>query len=138
MVENSYRRFVLAAIAFLMIASVGFFVARYGRRFWLVEELPPKAQETLQPPAKHPDSFQMITVPTTTGSRHIIDGTFSIVKKMKDIPQNCSDTFLGSFVNVSQSGASVGQTVIADPQQDFESTDAIRGGLPFRRLEVIS
>lgn len=135
MKESSYRRKVLIAIVCLLGASLGVSVARYGKRFWIPGERPLKTSERSQAPADHPDSLQMISTSANgTDSWQMIDGnSLTVVKQMREIPQGCTNIFLSSFVNISRP-SSTRQAIIADPGQDFEATDALRGGLPFRRL----
>jgi hypothetical protein len=70
----------------------------------------------------------------STDKRYLLDGGFKIVARMSDIAESCKDAFASSFVTFSGSPASKELVKFADPGQEFETSDSIRGGLPFRRL----
>ncbi len=130
------RRTIVAAIVFIAIASAGILGTRYAKELWTAGEQPPKVSNKLQlPPEQPPDPIHLTTTSTSgIDSHHIIDGNFTIVNRMTETSEECRGIFQSLFVNLSGSTASAGQVMIADPGQDFEATDAIRGGLPFRRL----
>jgi hypothetical protein len=86
-------------------------------------------------PEEPPDPVRLWTMSArgiTPG--HLLDGDFTIVKRMRDIPGSCRNILDSSFVTFSGAPAPAKQVIFADPGEDFEATDALRGGLPFRRL----
>lgn len=66
--------------------------------------------------------------------RHILDGEFTIVYRMKDIPQSCIAPFEYSFLYYSRNVPKQREIDFADPGHDFNYGDAIIGDLPFRQL----
>jgi len=129
-------RAVVLAIGFIVTALAAVVGARYAKRFWTTGGEPPKVSDKRQlPPDQPPDPIHLATTSAKgVDSRHVIDGDFTVVKRMTEISEGCRVIFESSFINISGSSASAGQVIFADPGQDFETTDAIRGGLPFRRL----
>lgn len=132
---RSLRRLLLAAAAIVAASALVLLVARYARELWTVEAPPMLADKQPLPAEPHPDPIHMKATPISgIDSRHVIDRNFRVVTRMAEISEPCRGIFQSSFVNLSGSPTREGQVAIADPEQDFEATDAIRGGLPFRRL----
>ena len=124
------------AVVLVVAGSAVIFGGKYAKRFLAGNEhaLTGPGKQTVVP-AETPDPFQLSTVSASgTDSVRLLDEDFSNVERMRAIPGGCRDIFESSFVNLSGSEVSKGRVPFADPDNDFEATDAIRGGLPFRRL----
>lgn len=130
------RRIALAAV-FAVLGSVGTFEAIRAYRILSASvRLPAELPQAPIPPAPEPpDSIHLNTIPLLPKDRqHILNGDFQIVTRMVDLPRSCWDSFASSFLGFSGAPASKELVTLADPGQDFEATDLIRGGRPFRRL----
>ena len=57
---------------------------------------------------------------------HLLDGAFSIVNRMRDIPPNCRAPFESSFSYYSRTIPKEREIDFADPGQDFNYGDAVR------------
>ena len=129
-------RIALGAVLAL-VGSVGTFEAIRAYRIWsasqrLPAELP---QEPIPPAPEPPDPIHLNTIPLPLRDRrHLLNGDFQVVMQMGDLAGSCWDSFASSFLRFSGAPASKELVKLADPGQDFEATDHLRGGLPFRRL----
>lgn len=106
-------------------------------RIWSTSErLPPEFPKQPQlPPSEPPHPYTLpLKYPQEIDSHHLLDGSFAIVNRMSDLTEICQDSLQSSFVNYWKPGAAPKQIAFANPGEDFEETDFIRGGLPFRRL----
>jgi len=125
----------------LLIAGL-VFLATYG--FWYVKVIKqPKAIDLLQELAKKqkeeevksPDPIYLNTLSAPEATRsHLLDGAFSIVYRMQDIPPRCRTPFESSFSYYSWRVPMKREIDFADPGQDFNYGDAVREALPFRQL----
>ena len=125
----------------LMIAGVGLIVAsgvwyvkaiRQPRAIDLLGELVEKEK---MEEVESPDPVYLKTLSVSDATRgHLLDGGFAIVHRMQDISQSCKGPFESSFSFFSRTVPKKREIDFADPGQDFNYGDAIRGGLPFRQL----
>ena len=128
------RKLKLVAFGVVMVA-----VAVLGMKHFWINDSPVShqpARQALQPEAP-PDNVRLraaASLPETV-SDHLLDGDFTTVREMKLITGGCREIFESSFVSVPGTVPSPQPALMADPGQAFEATDAIQGGLPFRRLE---
>jgi hypothetical protein len=128
---------VAAVVVIVVSSAAAFEVVRWYNIWSASERLPTQLEPPKQtkPAPEEPDHLHLDTIQMrATERRHLLDGHFNIVMRMDDLTEDCRDVFESSFL--TRSGAAVPKeiTKLADPGQDFEATDAIRGGLPFRRL----
>jgi len=136
--RRSLSRTVALAIVVIAVSAAAIFEARRAHQIWSASErLPAQLPKPPQLPAgEPPDPIHLNTIPIRSADeRHLLDGDFNIVVRMSDLTESCRDIFDSSFFRFSGSAASKEQVKFADPGQDFEATDDLRGGLPFRRLE---
>lgn len=125
----------------LVIAVLGF-VAACG--VWYVKVIrQPKAIDLLQELAKKEKAEEVISLDPVylntlsdpdANRSHLLDGSFSIVYRMQDIPPNCRAPFESSFSYYPRTIPKKREIDVADPGQDFNYGDAVREGLPFRQL----
>jgi hypothetical protein len=131
---------LVLAIVVITVGSAATFEAIRAYQIWsaserLPAELPKPPQLPAEEPPEPPDPIHLNTIPMrAVDKRHLLDGDFKIVVRMSDLTESCRDIFDSSFFRFSGSSASKELVKLADPGQDFEATDSIRGGLPFRRL----
>jgi len=133
---------VALAIVIITVSSAAIFGAWRAYRIWsaserLPAELPnlPHVQFSSGKPMEPPDPIRLNTISMRSDDkRRLLNGDFKIVTRMSDIAESCRDSFDSSFVRFSGSPASKELVKFADPGQEFETSDSIRGGLPFRRL----
>ena len=82
-----------------------------------------------------PDPIHLSTVAAPEGiRRHLLDGDFTIVRRMQDISQNCRMPFEASFLRSSKAANKKVEVLLADPGQAFISGDVLIEDLPFRQL----
>jgi hypothetical protein len=123
------RKLVILLAGLGLAAIIG---AKYAKYLWSDSESLSTSLDRRSLPQEPPDPFHLQTKSGSLDQSHIVDGDFNIVTRMSEITTGCRQIFDGSFVNFSGSAASNGQVLFADPGQDFEAIDAIRGGLPYR------
>jgi hypothetical protein len=125
----------------LLIAGLGFIAAcgvwymkaiRQPRAIDLRGELAKKEKaEELE----SPDPVYLSTLSASDATRsHLLDGDFTIVYRMQDIPQSCRVPFESSFSFYSRTVPKKREIDFADPGKDFNYGDALKEGLPFRQL----
>jgi len=111
---------------------------RYAKEFWAADGqmLKPPEMKTQLAPEEPPDATGLALISANGADpAHFIEGDFRIVKRRRDITMGCWGIFESSFRNYwSGSAVPAGQVLFADPGEDFEFGDVIRGGLPLRRL----
>ena len=141
--RRSSRRAALAIVA-IAFAAAAIFVSIRVYRIWSANERlqpdlintdlinPPPQRPAPEPPG-HPVILRTIHL-RPSEQRHLLDGNFTLVRRMSDITEPCKDIFESSFLAFSGSPAPKQFVRFADPGQDFHSTDVILGDLPFRRL----
>ncbi|MGC1267197.1 MAG: hypothetical protein WA853_13000, partial [Candidatus Acidiferrum sp.] len=85
---------------------------------------------------EEPDRIRLNTLPAPNSiASHLLDGNFKIVNRMDDLTEDCTSIFDSAFVNSSGVARAIASAVsLADPAQDFQTSDDVRPGLPFRRL----
>ena len=130
-------RTVALAIVIVAVSAAAILEARRAYQIWSASErLPAELPKPPLLPAPEPsDPIHLNTIPMRSADkRRLLDGDFNIVVRMSDLTETCRDIFDTSFFRFSGSVASKELVKLADPGQDFEPTDSIRGGLPFRRL----
>jgi hypothetical protein len=137
-------RTVVFAIVAIAFAAAAIFVARRVYQIWSASERlrpdlintelvnPPPPRPAPEPPG-HQVILKTIHLPPAE-RRHLLEGNFTLVRRMSDITEPCKDIFESSFLAFSGSPAPKQFVRFADPGQDFHSTDVILGDLPFRRL----
>lgn len=131
--KTSKLSFLIAGLAFVAAYGVWYVkVIRQPRTIDLQRELADKekADEMKSP---DPVYLNTLSVSDGTGSR-LLEGGFTIVNRMQDISQKCRMPFESSFSYYSPTAPKKREIDFADPSQDFNYGDAIRGGLPFRQL----
>jgi len=122
---------LLAGLAGLVAASAVWYI--YAIR-------PPKIinLQDLAPKEEVIESFDPVFLRTLSAPeavrRHLLDGEFTIVYRMQDISQSCRVPFEFSFSYYSRTVPMKREIDFADPGQDFNYGDVIRGGLSFRQL----
>src|SRR5205085_8425904 len=136
---NSKRRFPRMLVLAIVLAAFGVVVmlgAKYIRSFLAANEQMPTISSG--PPAGQEEPPGRIRLPMTStsgiASGRLLDGGFTTVTRMSDLAEGCREIFESSFVNLSGTPVSAEQVKIANPGEEFEATDAIEGGRPFRRL----
>ena len=138
-----FLRTIALSVVAATVICVGAFKATRAYQTWsaserLPRELPVRSGWPLTlvgPPEEPPNPYILkLRYPPEASPRHLLDGNFAIVRRMGDLPGVCQDTLQASFVNYWNPKAIRERVAFADPGEEFEETDAIRGGLPFRRL----
>ena len=100
----------------------------------------PNYPATVQSSAKqvkteYPDPYHLNTTPSTEATQtHLLDRDFTVVGRLREIPNECESRFDSSFVRADGSSSGPEGIKVADPDQEFQFSDAIMPGLPFRRL----
>jgi hypothetical protein len=132
---------VILAMAAIVISSAGIYAAIRAYMIWSASEHLPASLELPQPPQRpieeppwHP--VHLNTVHMRPGARrHLLDGKFTVVTRMRDITDPCKEIFESSFIRTfTRSPAPKELINFADPGQDFWWSDAGREGLSQRRL----
>jgi hypothetical protein len=129
-------------VKFSLLAAGLAFVPACG--VWYVKVIrQPKAIDLLQELAKKEkeadeislDPVYLNTLSASNAFRsHLLDGEFAIVNRMQDISRGCRAPFESSFSHYSRTAPKKRGIDFADPGQDFNYGDAVRGGVPFRQL----
>jgi hypothetical protein len=132
--RGSGRAIVIASVL-IIVALVAVLGATYRKTLWATIEEPKLSGKPQAPPSQTPDAIHMVlTSASEKDFRYVFEGNITVVKRMSEISEECRGILQSSFVRPAAAGTSPEQVVIADPGQEFEATDAIQGGLPFRRL----
>jgi len=117
---------------------VGLLAVFLGVRTWKFfrQPIPPFESPRVALP-EDPYKFSLKTFAVPNDIRvHLLEGNFTIVRHMKDIPNSCTTIFESSFLTHSGSHASPGEIKFANPGEAFQASDNIVDpDLPFRRLE---
>jgi hypothetical protein len=126
-------------IIFCLLAGVAGLFAASG--IWYINAIkPPKiiSLQDLAPKEEVIESLDPVFLRTLSAPeairRHLLDGEFTIAYRMQDISQSCRAPFESSFSYYSRTVPMKREIDFADPGQDFNYGDAIRGVLPFRQL----
>jgi hypothetical protein len=124
---------VIAGLVFTAACGVWYTkVIRQPRAIDLRGEL---AEKEKTEEVESPDPVYLKTLSASDVTRsHLLDGGFTIVYRMQDISQSCKAPFESSFSFYSRTVPKKREIDFADPGQDFNYGDAVRGGLPFRQL----
>ncbi|MBZ5700713.1 MAG: hypothetical protein LAN84_02570 [Acidobacteriia bacterium] len=64
----------------------------------------------------------------------LLDGEFSVLPAVNEIPQDCRSTFNSAFTYPHVTTAESKKIELANPDEMFQDSDALVPGLPFRRL----
>ena len=107
-------------------------VIRQPKAIDLLQELAKKEKEE-EVISLDPIYLKTLSAPGATRS-HLLDGAFSIVYRMQDIPPSCRAPFESSFSYYTQTVPMKREIDLADPGQDFNYGDVILEGLSFRQL----
>src|SRR5260370_1311878 len=134
MTTRGSSRIVMLGVVAVLAVGIAVLGAKYLRSSKDQLPTPPGQQQLV---AEKPADVVSLSPNLTSGTdtSHLLTADFKIVNQMAEITQGCREIFESSFTTPVGAPASAGQLAVADPGHDFESTDAIRGGLPFRRLE---
>jgi hypothetical protein len=124
---------VIAGLAFVAACGVWYVkVIRQPKAIDLLQELAKKEKEE-EVISLDPIYLNTLSAPDATRS-HLLDGAFSIVYRMQDIPPSCRAPFESSFSYYSRTVQKKREIDFADPGHDFNYGDAVREGLSFRQL----
>jgi len=135
---NRKHHFPLLLVFSIIVcaSSILALAAKYAREFRMANKsaLPIRRSQAVPPP-EAPDGIQFSAIPARIDdSSGLLNGDFKIARKMSELTRPCEKILNNSFVTPSGLPPSVGQVRLADPEEEFEATDSVRGGLPFRRL----
>jgi len=126
-------KIILSAVA----VGIGLFTVFLAVRTWKSLRQPvPQLELPKSAVWDIPGTFYLKAAPVPDEVRiHLLDGDFKIVRRVDEIPGNCTQIFESSFVTISGSRAKPGEVTLANPGEPFQASDYIKPGLPFRRLE---
>ena len=127
-------KFSLVVLGFGLVAILG---TKYLNRLKAPEERVSLEPDKKQLMPAEPDRIHLNTVPAPGASQsHLLGGDFKIIYWVNEIAEGCRAIFDSSFVKSSGSASSSTEVILADPGQDFQASDNVRSGIPFRRLVV--
>ena len=134
---NPRQRFPIT-LKLLVFLAVAFLVVLLGVRYAMRQRQEVALEDVRknQRMPDEPDHVRLSTIPASSPNRnHLLDGDFKIVNRVRDVAEGCRYIFDSSFVNSSGSAQTTASTInLADPGQEFQTSDDVRPGLPFRRL----
>jgi hypothetical protein len=135
---NPTRGFPIA-LKLLVVVIAAFSLVLFGVRYftWFHAGSERALDDLQKSPVmpEEPDHIRLNTIPASSVSKqHLLDEDFKIVRRTGDIAESCRDIFYSSFGNSSGSASATNSLALADPGQEFQSSDNIRSGVPFRRL----
>jgi hypothetical protein len=99
-------------------------------RFKSVKHRPTYSNQE-QGTAVDPEPEHLKTVAATAGAEDLLKANFRVMSREEDIRPNCRLPFNSSFSRTSGMNSNV---ELADPGEEFQFSDAITPGLPFRQI----
>jgi hypothetical protein len=118
--------------------GVGLLAIMVAFREWrTLKQPPPPLESSPASLPRDPDGLRLKTISVSNEVQaHLLDGDFKIVRRMNEIPDNCTNIFESSFLTNSGSHGKSGNITLANPGEPFQTSDyLVNVRLPLRRLE---